>query len=187
MVPAAPPKVEEPQSRDKATGSHLKDDNTMVVDKLPALPELKPKPSTGPIPILEGPENAPIMHIQRLIPNKGKQPLSDLPIVPPKGPFVPNSVALSSPLMPVLGLGAPNAPRKKTTSIMREPRHDRREALSQPAFGLGLDRSADPEIGLRTEKERRDPPGNISSELLGARLKNFVPHGSFPFFAVNSQ
>jgi hypothetical protein len=185
MVLAAPPKVKEPQSRDKAAASHLKDDNTMVVDRPPKMREPKPKPSTEPILILEGPENAP-MHIQRLISNKGKQPLSDLPIVPSKGPFVPNSVALSSPLMPVLGLGAPNAPRKKT-SVMREPRPDRREALLKPALSLGLDRPAVPEIGLRTENERWGPPGTISGDLLRAQLKNFVPHSSFPFFAVNSQ
>lgn len=128
------------------------------------------------------------MHIQRLFPNKVKQqPVSDLPIVPPKGPFVPNSVALSSPHMPVLGLGAPNAPRKKSTSIIREPRPDRRDTLSHPALGLGLDRPADPGIRPRPEKERRDPPGSVSGDLLRARLKNFVPHSSFPFFAVNSQ
>jgi hypothetical protein len=186
MVPAALPKVEEPQSRDKAAVSHLKDDNTIVADKPPKKPEQKPKPSTEPMLILEGQENAP-MHIQRLISNKGKQPLFDLPIVPSKGPFVPNSVAFSSPLMPVLGLGAPNAPRKKSTSVMREPRPDRREALLKPSLGLGLNRPAGPEIGLKTEKERQDPPGSISGDLLGARLKNFVPHSSFPFFAVNSQ
>ncbi|XP_078180627.1 protein CHROMATIN REMODELING 4-like [Carex rostrata] len=172
LIPPAPPKVEELHSRDKA------------VDKPPALPESKPKPSTERIQILEGPENSP-MHIQRLFPNKVKQqPLSDLPIVPPKGPFVPNSVALSSPHMPVLGLGAPNAPRKKSTSIIREPRPDRRDTLSQPTLGLGLDRPADPGIRPRPEKERRDPPGSVSGDLLRARLKNFVPHSSFPFFAV---
>ncbi|KAJ1701022.1 hypothetical protein LUZ63_000801 [Rhynchospora breviuscula] len=183
VPPASPPKVEEQQSREKAAVSPLKDSNTMLIEKPSAPPQSKLKPSTVPIPILEGPENSP-MHIQRLIPNKGKQPVSDLPIVPPKGPFVPNSVALSSHLMPVLGLGAPNAPRKKSSSTLREPRPDRREALSRPALGLGLDQPADPEVRLRIEKERRDPPGSVPGDLLRARLKSFVQHSSFPFFAV---
>ncbi|XP_078166050.1 protein CHROMATIN REMODELING 4-like [Carex rostrata] len=63
-------------------------------------------------------------------------------------------MAIAPPLPKPIPSTAPNAPQEKSTSTLREPRPHRREVLPQPAFGLGLDRPVDPEIHLRTGKER---------------------------------
>lgn len=153
VVPAPPPpRVEEPQAGENTTVFPHKDESTTVAVKPP-----EPRP---PISIPDQVwENSPT-HLHRPIHDKGKQPLlSDLPVLPPKSPFVPNSVDLSSPLMP----------RRKITSAIRQPRPSRREAWSQPFSHLAL-----------------DPPHSVSGDMLQAHLKNYAPHSSSPFFAVNS-
>lgn len=95
-------------------------------------------------------------------------------------------MAIAPPLPKPVPSTAPNAPQEKSISTLREPRPHRREVLPQPAFGLGLDRPVDPEIHLRTGKERRDLPGSVSGDMFQAHLSNFAPHSSFPFVAVNS-
>jgi hypothetical protein len=126
------------RGREKAAAPPL---NTIVVEP-PAPPEPRPKRSNEMTSILVGTDNTPILQTQK--------------------PSVPNSETLSLPHMLVLGPNASNAPWNNSTSILVEPRPDRRGALSQPALGWG-----------------KDLHSSASGNMFQAHLKNSVLLATF--------